>query len=182
MAAGVALAGCDDSALAPLPVAVATRVLTPYFDRLRRRFARELPLVAGTQLRVDPKMHDTPRHFAACRDDGRLILVAPHLCDQPVSTVEGILAHELGHAVDFLYPAEWVLRGRKVVRRERRDFGEAEWERFARAWQKRDADAVELTADGIAESVLGEPLGYCGPCRLQTLGAPECGRRPMGLR
>ncbi len=178
-----ARAECEDSEITPLPKAVAARVLEPYFQRLVSRFVEAgLTRASKTRLQVDVKMHDTPRHFAACRDDGLLVLVAPQLCDQPVPTVEGILAHELGHAADFLYPAEWVLRGRRVVRRRREDFEEEEWERFARAWQKRDADAVELTADGIAEWVLGTPLGYCGPCRLQTLGAPECGRRPVGLR
>lgn len=175
--------GCEDTFERPLPREVALAVLEPYFAELQRAYVSAgLPLVGQARLRVHTDAHDKPRHFAYCRDDGRLITAAPQLCDQAVSTVQGILAHELGHAADFLYPAEWVLRDRKVVRRRREDFSEVEWERFARAWQRRDADAVELTADAIAQWVLGEPLGYCGACRLQTLGAPECGARPLGLR
>lgn len=150
-------------------------ILEPYFEELRDRFASAgLHRIAEVRLRCNTEMHDNPRHFAGCLEDGTLIYAAPHLIELPERTVLGILAHELGHAADFLYPGEFVLRGDHVVRMK------ADRERM-RGWRRRDPDTVEIVADLIAEEVLQTPLGYRGPCHLQTLGMTGA-RRPKGLR
>jgi len=57
---------------------------------------------------------------------------------------------------------------------------DAQWERWLRAWQTRDDDVVELTADAIAHHVVGARIGYVGPCLLQCFDRGEA--RPVGLR
>lgn len=150
-------------------------ILEPYYEELQRRFSKEgLERVEDTKLRCSDELHDTPRHFAGCATDGSVIYVAPQLVELPESTVMGILAHELGHAADFLYPAEFLLRGDRVVN--------VEPDKYSRkGWKRRDDDTVELVADGIAEYVLGTQIGYRGPCMLQSLGVGGR-RRPKGLR
>lgn len=150
-------------------------ILEPYFHELRTRFvAAGFRQVSRTQLRCSHDLHDTPRHFAGCMQDGRIIYAAPELVELPEETVLGILAHELGHALDFLYPGEFLLRGDRVV------IVQPDQQRL-KGWKKRDADSVEVTADLIVEHVLGVPVGYRGPCLLQSLGAGGI-RRPQGLR
>lgn len=150
-------------------------ILEPYFEELQDQFFEAgLERVAETRLRCQLGMHDTPRHFGGCIEDGTMIYAAPQLVELPTDTVLGILAHELGHAVDFLYPGEFLLRGSYVVRVE------PDRQRI-KGWKRRDPDTVEVTADLIAEYVLEAPIGYRGPCHLQALGIP--GRpRPEGLR
>jgi hypothetical protein len=150
-------------------------VLEPYYEALQERYAEAgLERVQDTKLRCSPELHDTPRHFAGCQTDGAVIYVAPQLVELPESTVMGILAHELGHAADFLYPAEFLLRGDQVVL--------VEPDKYRRkGWKQRDDDTVELVADAIAELVLDTQIGYRGPCQLQNLGVGGV-RRPKGLR
>lgn len=157
-------------------------VLEPYFLALREIYVGTgLDRLSRTQLYCAPWVHDSPRHFAACRDDGTAIVVAPELADLPEPTVIGIFGHELGHAVDFLYPAEFVLgREREVIRRARADGKDKQWARWVKSWAGRDDDVVEFTADGIAEYVTGARIGYRGPCKLQCFNRGEA--RPQGLR
>lgn len=151
-------------------------ILEPYYVELQEQFIQAgFDKVRVTKLRCSWEMHDSPRHFAGCLQDGTIIYAAPELIQMPESTVLGILAHELGHAVDFLYPACAVLRGDHVV-----FVGDPDKERI-RGWKKRDSDTVEIVADLIAEEVLGTPIGYRGPCHLQSLGAGGS-RRPIGLQ
>lgn len=150
-------------------------ILDPYFDELQERFYDAgLVLVSKTKLRCKLGLHDTPRHFAGCLQDGTVIYAAPQLVEMPTDMVLGILAHELGHAVDFLYPGEFVLRGDHVIRVD------PDTQRM-KGWKKRDDDTIEITADLIAEKVLGAPIGYRGPCHLQSLGHAGS-PRPLGLR
>lgn len=149
-------------------------ILEPYFEELKERYLDAgLDLLKRTKLRCAWDLHDTPRHFAGCLQDGTVIYAAPQMVELHEDTVMGILAHELGHAADFLYPGEFVLRGDHVIRTHPDD-------QRLRGWRKRDADTVEIVADLIAGKVLGVPLGYRGPCMLQSLsgGVP----RPKGLR
>src|SRR5262249_25393398 len=127
-------------------------------------------------------MHDTARHFAACQDDGKIIIVAPHLAELPEETVLAILAHELGHATDFLYPGEFALRGddEPALRRAPDSLKPKHWHQWLRDWRQRDSDLVELSADAIAHHALGVRYGYRGPCLIQTFG--ETRLRPLGLR
>jgi len=157
-------------------------ILEPYFEAGQAAFAEAgMPKVRRTRLYVAPWIHDSPRHFAACREDGLAVLVAPELVELPEETVGAILAHELGHAADFLYPGEFMLgREREAVRRNAEAFGEREWARWMRRWQRRDDDAVEMTADAIAELGVGRRIGYLGPCQLQVFDRGLA--RPQGLR
>jgi len=159
-------------------------ILEPYFEVLRDEYFMPagMTLCRGTRLRVDPSMHDTNRHFAACQDDGRLILVAPEVAELPDTQVMAILAHELGHACDFLYPGQFAMRGEDepAMWRDPSELQERHWRRGLKEWQKRDDDLVELTADAIAHRVMGERYGYRGPCLIQDFSAARL--RPVGLR
>jgi len=143
------------------------------FDRLR-----------SVQLRCRRWVHNSPRHFAACFEDGSEIVVAPELAELGYDTVCAMLAHELGHATDFCYPAEFVLQSDgSILRRAELDLDDPrvakQWRKWQRGWKERDTDTVEITADAIAEQVMGVPIGYRGPCLLQSFeGEP----RPIGLR
>lgn len=156
-------------------------ILEPFFQEALELFQQAgYDRVSKTRFGISGDMHDSPRHFAGCREDGGLILVAPEMVELPVPTVIAIMAHEVGHACDFLYPGRFSLTESGI---REFDFGEAtETQRLRRlrAWQLRDSHDVELTADRLAESVYGTPIGYTGPCLLQTFrgGQP----RPEHLR
>jgi|SRR5215831_4456709 hypothetical protein len=155
--------------------AEAELILGPYYEVLQEHFADSgLTLVRKTRLRCKRDIRNTERHFAGCTDSGLTIYAAPEMVELPPDVVSGILAHELGHAADFLYPGEFQLREERV-RRIRPD-------KYQLAgWKKRDPDSVEMVADRIAEKYLGTPIGYRGPCYLQSLGL-EGHSRPAGLR
>jgi len=155
-------------------------ILLPFFDSVRKEYVEEFPLVRKVELYVARDAHDTPRHFAGCSETGKKIVVAPEMVELPYPFVLGILAHELGHAVDFLYPGEFVLGREGVIRRERAAVTDGQWTRWFKAWERRDDDVVEQTADQIAERVWGMPIGYAGPCKLQNFRTGEA--RPQGLR
>lgn len=157
-------------------------LLEPYFLAERER-CLEFGLDRCRRIRmVCDDVHDTERHFAGCREDGLLIALAPELLEQPPETICAIIAHEFGHAADFLYPGEFVFRGddRPAGRRRREDFKDSQWHAWLRDWRRRDSDLVERSADAIAHAVHGVRYGYLGPCQLQTFG--ETARRPLGLR
>lgn len=159
----------------------AQAILEPYFLVVQERFLEAgLERISQTHLRCSPWVHDAPRHYAACYEDGSEIVVAPELAELGYDTVCAMLAHELGHATDFCYPGEFVLQDRLVRRLqglEESDY--KQWRRIVNRWKHRDTDTVELTADAIAENVMGVPIGYRGPCLLQAFGGK---RRPVGLR
>jgi hypothetical protein len=127
-------------------------------------------------------MHDTDRHFAGCKDDGSAIFLAPEMADMPDTMLMAIVAHEFGHATDFLYPGEFVLGrgGGPALRRAQADVEKKQWSKWLKAWHKRDDDVVEFTADAIAELVMGVAYGYQGPCAIQSFDAVM--PRPYGLR
>jgi len=160
----------------------ALSVIEPFYEETREIFlGAGLSALRRTRLYCAPWIHDSPRHFAACKDDGSAIIVAPHLAELPIETLGAILAHELGHAVDFLYPAEFVVGpDHLAVRRRREDFDERQWLRWMREWQRREKDVVERTADAIARVVTGIDIGYVGPCELQCFNRGSA--RPQGLR
>lgn len=175
------MAACPDTST-PLAPEDALLVAEPYFVAARELFLDAgLERVDQTRLYCAPWVHDSPRHFAACREDGSAIVVAPEIIELDERMVLAILTHELGHASDFLYPGEFVLgRERVAQRRDRDDFSERQWSRWLRDWERRDVDTVEFTADAVATWATGLQIGYVGPCRLQSF---ETGRaRPQGLR
>jgi len=167
-------------------VEMAYAILEPHYDAVRDFFAEARPQGAPgplckaqqTKLLVDDFVRDSPRHYAACRDDGRLIVLAPQAARLPIDTLVAIITHEFGHATDFLYPARFI---------GRRD-GPAQWfpasakkqGRMRRLWSERSDDQIEWDADSIAWAVTGKRIQYCGRCMLQCFsgGSP----RPEGLR
>lgn len=158
-------------------------IVEPFFVEMREIYTQEARLsrCAKTELYCAPGVHDSPRHFAACRDDGKVIVVAPEMAELPVETVVAILGHEFGHAADFLYPAEFALDGDgRVMRRQRRRVDDTQWARWAKAWEHRDDELVEVTADAVAELATGSRIGYLGPCCLQAFDRGRA--RPQGLR
>lgn len=167
-------------------------IVEPYFEAARERYAEffdraqlDGKKLAKVRLECSPEMHDTPRHFAGASTDGRRIVVAPEIVLLPEDTVAAILAHEFGHITDFLNPARFICDAldRQLVwfpSSETEDYREART-RVARMrqWRGRDDHTVEVTADLIAEVVIGKPIGYSGPCLLQGFdrGVP----RPTSL-
>ncbi len=166
----------------PLSPEEAYVVLEPYFEVIRDEYlAQGFKKCKRTRLFIAPAMHDSPRHFGACKDDGSAILLAPELADVADTVMLAIMAHEFGHATDFLYPGEFVLgRSGPAGRRIKSDVEEKQWSKWLKAWHHRDEDVVERTADAIAERVMGVPYGYQGPCWIQSFDAARA--RPMGLR
>lgn len=175
-------AACQDTAT-DLSNEEAHAILEPYFDAVRESYLEAgLDKCARTRLVIDPSMHDTRRHFAACQDDGLVILLAPEAAELPDGSVFAILAHELGHAVDFLYPGQFALRGDDAPAgyRDPSSMKPKHWHRWLKDWETRDADLVELSADAIAHRVMGVRYGYRGPCLIQDFSATRL--RPLGLR
>ena len=160
----------------------ALAVLEPYFDAVKDRYLDQgFERVSRTRLYCAPWVRDSPRHFAACREDGRAIIAAPELAELSQEIVVAIKAHELGHAVDFLYPGEfWLGRDGGIRRQNLDEVDDTQRARVLRAWESRDAHLVEVTADRIAEHVMGEPIGYVGPCSLQCFSRGKA--RPQSLR
>ena len=162
--------------------------IEPFFVETRRLFIeRGLTRVKETRLLIDPEAHDTPRHFAGCIETGKEIVVAPEFATLPVDNVVAIIAHEFGHACDFLYPGRFFLaEGELVSMREagRRvaveDMDQRSVYNVRKQWETRDAHAVEVTADRVAEFVTSRTIQYAGPCMLQTYGPGKS--RPRALR
>ncbi len=176
------LPGIDSPDYEPLSPDEAYQVLEPYFNAVRDDYlAAGLKKVKRVKLFVAPAMHDSERHFGACKDDGSRILLAPELADVSDRVMLAIMAHEFAHATDFLYPGEFVLgKGGPALRRAEREVEEKQWSKWLKAWHQRGADVIELTADAIAERVMGVSYGYQGPCHIQSFDATRA--RPMGLR
>jgi len=156
-------------------------ILEPFFREALELFAEAgYDRVLRTRLGVSGQMHDSPRHFAGCREDGQLVLVAPEMVELPVPTVVAIMAHEVGHACDFSYPGRFSLTEDGIREFDLDQASETQRIRRLRAWQARDHHDIELTADRLAESVYGAPIGYSGPCMLQTFRGGEL--RPERLK
>jgi hypothetical protein len=170
----------------------ALAIVEPYFTATQEVFVDYEHRVHGqafikrVRLECSPLMHDAPRHFAGCAENGRLIAVAPHLAELPEEAVVGILAHELGHAMDFAYSGHYVIDDGELRERAHAVYDESDKRMrqalvaASRHWRDRDDDAVEKTADLIAERVTGRTIGYVGPCELQAFDRGSS-RRP-GLR
>jgi hypothetical protein len=193
--------GCGLVCLEPrtnLDLQTARAIVEPYFIALQEQFtayAREAH-GSGRRLRaVRLECHPwrelkqdlgfQSRNFAATSEDGRVMVVAPEIVELPPETVSAIVAHEFGHVLDFIYPADYALAGDELLRWRPvgpEDDPRAEQVRIARTrqWERRDSDLVERTADEIASHVVGQPIRYAGPCLLQTFDRGV--RRPNSLR
>ena len=188
-------------------------VLQPHFDAVRDEFCRFTPDGASgplkrlkkTRFLIDERARDTSRHFAGTSEDGRLMIFAPEIVELSIENLVAIVAHEFGHAADFLYPGAWswprsssgpvVWVGEASEDKAsawRAVFGKARAKsriasddvapaaNWMSAWTRRSSDQVEWAADGITERVTGVRPLYCGPCLIQCWkGGIE---RPAGLR
>lgn len=131
--------------------------VTKEFRTAVQQAATACPEVAQTRLITHPGVHDKPRHFAEASidHDGPIVRVAPELAQEPVSTIRGVLYHELGHIVVLLgfYPA------------------------------RPGYDAAERQADRVAEELFGKKI-YYNKKSVQCAGPGARGRRPRprGLR
>lgn len=125
------------------------------------------------------------RNFAATRDDGSRVVLVTELVELPPDTVAAIIAHELGHALDFLHPGTFFSADGELVVHAggEPDDKRGNQARIARSkqWAARSRDEEESVADLVAEQALGSPIGYAGPCTLQTF-VSHTPRRPEGLR
>ncbi len=161
-------------------------VIECYFEAVRDHYLPHFDRVRQTKLFVAPCtkelcVRDTDRHYAGCSLDGKSIVCAPEMADLDYHHVIGILFHEFGHSVDYLYPGEFTLGPERSARRRlREDVSDTQWIRWQKQWDKRDADVIEFTADAIASGVAGAPIVYGGPCLLQNFRTGEA--RPHGLR
>jgi hypothetical protein len=139
-----------------------------------------LSRLGETRFKVTVIPGATWRTYAATSSDGRSILLSPKLARLPTDIQRGIILHELGHAVDFLYPAQIVL-GRGKERQDLIVYGHEPSRRDLAKWRARDHDTCERFADAIAERAFGVTIGYRGPCLLQSdIGGVR--PRPRGLR
>lgn len=171
---------CEEPTGSPLEPHEAQVVIEPYFAAVQQQFVEfGLDRCKKTRLVCAPWVHDSPRHFGACAEDGQRIYVAPEMADLPDTTVLAILSHEFGHAIDFLYPAQFALGREGLQQRNFERVSDKQFRAWLSGWQGRDRDIVEVTADAIAEHVLEAPIGYSGPCELQSFEGPA---RPLGLR
>lgn len=164
---------------------VAYAVIEPHFDAVRDHFAGfvttdgSLERVKRTRLLVSESVRDSDRHYAGCRDDGLLVVVAPQAARLDIDMLVPLLCHELGHAVDFLYPARFA--GRRGEPAMWLPDDQKHMAKLRRLWAERSADQVEWDADSIAMAVTGREIRYCGPCMIQCFS--QSGRqRPPGLR
>lgn len=167
------------------PDEIAYAIIEPHYDAVRDEYVEHvlpdgtrLERLKKTRLLVDASVRDSPRHYAACRDDGLLIVIAPQAADLALESLVALLCHEFGHAADFLYPSRWACTRNRP----------AEWlaesarkmTRHRRNWADRTDDQIEWDADAIARAVTGRAIQYCGPCRVQCFAGGVA--RPAGLR
>lgn len=132
--------------------------------------------VAEVDWELDAFIHDSPRHFAVTETvPGRWakVRVAPALEEVSKEHQQGILLHEWGHVVDFLYPEQILVVGPFDVRW----FSPTPEE--VKAWHERNAFQKEARADEIVLGFWGVGLCYRGDLLLQGWsGVP----RPVDLR
>src|SRR5690606_21958421 len=132
------------------------------------------------------------RHYARTHTSGSHMEIAPTACDLPFDTLVAILAHEFGHAADFLYPGSfswpvhragpsvWVgesaacraaawrqVFGKANARSRTADDDVAPAVHWMSAWEHRNDDQIEWAADGITELVTGRRVRYAGEQMLQ---------------
>lgn len=158
-----------------------SEILLAMGNQYRQGLVHEgLARLARTRFHVGSIPGGTWRTYAATSEDGLEIRLSPKLATMPADVRRGIVMHEIGHAVDFLYPGQIVmgrgkLRGDLVIHADN-----AERRELAK-WKRRDHDTVERFADAIAERAFGVEIGYRGPCLLQSV-AQGVRPRPRGLR
>lgn len=84
-------------------------VVTEMYDLRDQLVGAGLERLAFVRGAVGAVPGGTDRTYAACAEDGLTIVLSPDLGALEPDIVRGILMHELGHAADFLYPAQIAL-------------------------------------------------------------------------
>lgn len=159
----------------------AIAVLEPIWEAVCDTFSdKGFDQPSDCRFEIDPSAHDSCRHFAATRTDGKLMIVAPDLADMPLSTIEAILAHEAGHIVDFCCPGRFWFRSGKL--QDIDPLPSKGRRKILAMWKGRDNDEVEYVGDAIAEFVMERRIGYVGHpgCLVQSFD--DGIKRPRGLR
>ena len=97
---------------------------------------------------------DRARAYCEKLRDGTIVIyVSRRLEQEPIERIEGVLRHEIGHAVDFLYPGEML-----------------------------DEDMLDLPqtperrADELAFRIWGDVIAYDVDDLVQTIGSGLCPR------
>ncbi len=164
---------------------IAAAVLQPHFDAVRDVFVTFCPepgvrlsKLDGVDLLVEDWVRDSERHYAAVREDGHCIFLAPQAVSLDLEMLTAVLCHEFGHAADFCYPARW-WPSRSEPAEWLSDASSRKAKQWRKAWPTRGKDQVENAADSIAHAVTGKRIGYCGPCVIQCFSGRQ---RPKGLR
>ena len=133
------------------------------FDKLFEALEDMFPDFGTLTLVEDDGAHDGGRHYAYCAHDGKNIEIAfasqaNH--DLKPEHMEAMMAHEMGHALDYRY-------GKR---------------RLAQELDVELSNDPELRADQIAEAVFGFPISYdvkCGYVQTKSNGVYP---RPRGLK
>lgn len=121
------------------------------------------PSVKKVTIKLNPKQHDTARHFAATavRGPQAIIQIAPELALAPAAVIVGIMRHEFGHLVQMACGAKAPVKPPK-----------------SKAY-----DAIERHADRIAEKVFKTKIFYDSRgVEVSGPGAKGKRPRPAGLR
>lgn len=169
------------SELPPIDIEEAEAILLPHWVAVVEAFeAAGFEKLRKVKIVLTEEAHDECRHFAATRTDGKVLYLAPQLVHMPVETIDGILAHEAGHLVDFQHPGIYWYRNDCLMEAE--ELPKKGMRKILKAWDARDDDEVERVADEIAYNVIGTRIGYVGSptCLVQALGRGK--KRPVGLR
>lgn len=131
------------------------------FDRHFDAAAREWPDLGTVELHLDEHAasdngHGSERQFGYCKKGDPLVIAFAAKTEQlPQAYIDGLVAHEFGHAVEFRF-------GRAAVER-----------RYGRL-----PESIERRADKIAEHVFGRSIEY-GVNDVQCI---SCGGRPSRPR
>lgn len=134
------------------------------FDRHFDVLAQQFPDYGALELHLDENAggdngHGSERQFGYCTVDPPFcIAFAAKIEQMPDEYIDGLMAHEFGHAIDHRY-------GRKALEAH---FG------------KRLPDSVERRADKIAEYVFGRPIEY-GQMDVQCIDCGGKAGRPRRL-
>lgn len=157
------------------------RLYRQLYDTMRRMYPmtpRQPP-----DLVIDPKARTTERSYAFFRYDpddtsrGNCAVYVSPLLGQDQGHAEGVIAHELGHYVDY-YVGSTTKRGEEILRQRIHD--EHGYPYAAAGWPL--PKSPERLADAIAESYLGRPIYYESDCLVQTTDPAKGLRpRPRGL-
>ena len=112
----------------------------------------------------DSPLFDSPRRYASTTGDGGNschIRFPPRIVDLPISQVDAVIRHELGHVADFIVPY-------------------MELEEWAQAQGMSLPSTPERKADALAELIWGEKI-YYNEALVQTFDSSGTAPRPEQL-